>query len=119
MTGNQAEQFVAEHYANQGWWVHIFKKGVDGQQPFDLIALTIDNVICADVKHSKIPRFTFMRIEENQKFALKYLADTTNYMVGFFIVFEDNIYWLPYLLYEELEKLGSKSVKIKDLLKIN
>ena len=69
-TGGRFEQELAEILAKHGFWVHVFQQNKAGQ-PADIIAIRgrfhtlIDCKVCAG------GFFSFDRIEDNQKMAMK------------------------------------------------
>lgn len=111
-TGKQAEIYVAEQLSKNKYWVGGFEKTISGTQPFDQIAINSQHALCYDVKHCKEDYFHFSRIEENQKRALGYLNELKNPQVltGFMLVYENEVYWLSYDIYLELESEDKKSV---------
>lgn len=115
-TGIQAEKYVAEELAKRGCWVGNFNKGHTGTQPFDQIMSGKKKVWAYDVKHSKIDRFDFRRVEENQESALGFLYKQGVVNTGFVIVYKDTLYYLSYGTYLTLKKNGDKSVKITELI---
>lgn len=118
MTPSQVERKVAEYFAYSGAWATILKKGVDGNQPFDLIAIDNHAIWCVDVKLCKRDYLPFSRFEENQLNAMSYLYEIDNERVilGFVMVFETNLYFLDYKKYLEMLKDDKKSVKSENLL---
>lgn len=115
-TGIQAEIYVAEELAKRGCWVGNFNKGHTGTQPFDQIMSGKKKVWAYDVKHSKIDRFDFRRVEENQESALGFLYQQGVVNTGFVIVYKDTLYYLSYGTYLTLKNAGDKSVKITELI---
>ena len=49
------------------------KKGIDGNQPFDITVISRDLIWCVDVKHCETITFPFSRVEENQKSSMGFL----------------------------------------------
>ena len=115
-TGIQAEKYVAEELAKRGCWVGNFNKGNTGTQPFDQIMIGKKKVWAYDVKHSKIDRFDFRRVEENQESALGFLYQQGVVNTGFVIVYKDTLYYLSFGTYLALKNKGDKSVKITELI---
>lgn len=115
-TGIQAEIYVAEELAKRGCWVGNFNKGHTGTQPFDQIMTGKKKVWGYDVKHSKIDRFDFRRVEENQESALGFLYQQGVVNTGFVIVYKDTLYYLSFGTYLTLKNKGDKSVKITELI---
>lgn len=115
-TGIQAEKYVAEELAKRGCWVGDFNKGHTGTQPFDQIMIGKKKVWAYDVKHSKIDRFDFRRVEANQELALGFLYKQGVVNTGFVIVYKDTLYYLSYGTYLILKNNGDKSVKITELI---
>lgn len=120
MTGKEAEYKVAEFFAQRyGALVIQNKKGIDGNQPFDLTMITTDFTYCVDVKHCDIDTFSFSRVEENQENSMSYLyknVKNINVRVGFIIVYNRKMYWYPYEIYRNHAfVLNKKSVKVQTL----
>lgn len=115
-TGIQAEKYVAEELAKRGCWVGNFNKGNTGTQPFDQIMIGKKKVWAYDVKHSKIDRFDFRRVEANQESALGFLYNKGVVNTGFVMVYKDTLYYLSYGTYLALKNTGDKSVKITELI---
>lgn len=115
-TGIQAEKYVAEELAKRGCWVGNFNKGNTGTQPFDQIMISKKKVWAYDVKHSKIDRFDFRRVEANQELALGFLYQQGVVNTGFVIVYKDTLYYLSYGTYLRFKNTGDKSVKITELI---
>ena len=59
--GNQAEEYVAQHFMSIGAWATIIPKKVDGSQPLDLIAQTKYKTYYLDVKHTARELFPFFK----------------------------------------------------------
>lgn len=120
-TGTQAEQFVAQELAKKGAFVGDFNKGRTGSQPFDQLAITENFTWAYDVKHCRIDRFEFRRVEANQTSALNYIHDEINnaYVIcGFALVHEDEIYFLSLFEYRMIKATGRKSCKVSNLPKL-
>jgi len=117
MTPSQAETKVAELFSKYNAFATILKKGIDGNQPFDLVTIDSQYTSCLDVKLCKKDYFPFSRVEDNQKSAFEYLHKlyNPNLILGFAIVYDNNVYLLKYSLYKELVKTSVKSVKPSEL----
>lgn len=118
MTPSEAEVRVANFLSRANSFVSLFKKGVDGNQPFDLIAIDSNSVMCLDVKLCDKDYFTFNRVEENQKNSFQFLSSlgNPNVHLGFAIVYEEIAYYLPYNEYVDSLEQGKKSLKTKDMI---
>lgn len=125
--GNATEKLVAKTLRSLGYWNHILMKKSEGQ-PCDVVGGKGDEngkiTMCLiDAKHveDKVS-FTFNRIEPNQITSLGYARDFAkiqgqNAFVGFAIFFDRDkqLRWLSFDKYEELAKMGAKSVNMADL----
>lgn len=114
MTGKQAEQYVAEFFSKQGYWVHI----TGGyQQPFDMVAIGKHDEYFVDIKHCKGKRFSFYRVENNQFEAMEYLymMFRATSKIGFIIVHDRKLYFLPFNKYLVMKHDGLKSVSVDEL----
>lgn len=120
-TGNQAEEYVAQHFMSIGAWATIIPKKVDGSQPLDLIAQTKYKTYYLDVKHTARELFPFSRIEENQKLSMKKLYELRckHTIIGFAFVYKNDIYIMPYEKYIEYLNQGFKSVRVTNFEKFN
>lgn len=111
--GNQAEEYVANHFKKKGQWATIIPKKVDGSQPFDIIAHTKCNTYFIDVKHCARDYYPFSRIEENQVLSMNGILKQKNKqaIVGFAMVYKDTIYFMHFKDYLEYKEKGFKSIK--------
>lgn len=119
-TGTEAENFVAQFFAKQGWLVLNLNKSRTGSQPYDQIAIGRVFTFNYDVKHCKDNYFPFDRIEQNQINALGYLQNEVmnpRARQGFVLVYKNELYWFSYIRYE-LEKGKKKSINPKQLPKL-
>lgn len=116
-TGTQAEVFVAQELSIRGAWVGDFNKSNTGSQPFDQVAITSNYTWCYDVKHCNVDRFDFVRVEDNQRLSLSYIhgLDNVNVIVGFTLVYKEEIFFLTYYNLLQLIAEGRKSIKITSL----
>lgn len=121
MTGNQAEEYVANHFKSIGAWATIIPKKVDGSQPLDLIAQTKYKTYYLDVKHTARELFPFSRIEENQKLSMKKLYELRckHTIIGFAFVYKNDIYIMTYEKYIEYLNQGFKSIRVTNFEKFN
>ena len=125
--GNATERNVAKTLRSLGFWNHILMKRQEGQ-PCDIVGGKGDEngkiTMCLiDAKHveDKVS-FSFDRIEPNQISSLGYARNFAkiqgkNAFVGFAIFFDRDkqLRWLSFDKYEELAKMGAKSVNMADL----
>ena len=118
MTPSEAEVRVANFLHGANSFVSLFKKGIDGNQPFDLLAISKDVTLCLDVKLCDKDYFTFNRVEENQKNSFQFLNSLNNPSVhlGFAIVYKGIAYYLPYNRYVDALEQDKKSLKTKDMI---
>lgn len=120
MTGTQAEVKVAELFAQNGEFATILKKGIDGNQPFDMVIINSQYTACVDVKLCQKDYFSFDRVEDNQKNAFDFLHKmyNPNLILGFVIVYDNGVYMLPYGTYLAHTYSDVKSVKPSELDKL-
>lgn len=69
-TGNRFEQELSHILADNGFWVHVMQQNKAGQ-PADIVALRGRFHTLIDCKVCDNGFFSFDRIEENQKMAMK------------------------------------------------
>ena len=69
-TGGRFEQELSHRLANDGFWVHVFQQNKAGQ-PADIIAVRGKFHTLIDCKVCDQGFFSFDRIEENQRSAMK------------------------------------------------
>lgn len=119
MTPKEAEQKVAEWFARKEALAIQHKKGIDGNQPFDITVISRDLIWCVDVKHCETTTFPLSRVEENQKSSMGFLHNTVcnpSVKIGFIIVYENKMYWYDYkIYYHHANILEKKSVNVKTL----
>lgn len=110
--GDEFEKKLCELFANKGYWCHNFSYDVNGQ-PCDIVALKNNISWLVDVKHCVGNRFSFSRIESNQKGCFKFANSLGIERVGFAIWFEktQDFRWMSYSLYELFRSRSCKSVK--------
>lgn len=69
-TGNRFEQELSDILAEHGFWVHVMQQNKAGQ-PADIVAMRGRFHTLIDCKVCENGFFSFDRIEENQKLAMK------------------------------------------------
>lgn len=90
--GNDLERKVALILSDNGYWVHNFNLGRNGQ-PVDIIAVKDRNAIIIEVKHCEYPYFDTNRIEENQLYSIGlWWTKNKNTNAYFAFGYEDEIY---------------------------
>lgn len=87
--GNEYERKAIKLFYDNGYWVHLFQQGINGQ-PCDLIAIKNNDIYFLDVKHEKDTRFSINRIEENQRLCFTRLikCGVNPNNIGFLIYFD-------------------------------
>lgn len=98
--GNKTEVKLCELLQQNGYWCHLLEYNKNGQ-PCDIVALRGNKSFLIDVKHCDTDRFSFNRIEPNQRTCFEYARKECGvHSVGFAIYFENvnKFYWLPYSL---------------------
>lgn len=119
--GDRTESIIAQRFSQNNFWAYILPKKIGGQ-PFDIIACKDSCAWMVDAKHLEADKasFPFDRIEPNQRTSMLFAKTFANIKnIGFMIIWErkpENIYFLSYDNFCELEKQGAKSIKI-ELLK--
>ena len=118
--GKATEKFVAKTMKKHGYWATILPKKHDGSQPCDVVAIKKNKAYLIDAKHVREEEvsFPFDRIEPNQEYSFLYargFASIEN--TGFAVFFERDkqLYWFPYQMFETMQRIGHKSVNMKDL----
>ena len=115
--GNSYENYVIRELQKKGYWVHLLKDNQNGQ-PFDIIAIGSQFILCLDAKHCVGNRFDFKNIRENQLNSFDYLSQFHNpYVIRGFVIGDLNEP-LRILTYGELERLkliGMKSTYLEQL----
>ena len=97
--GNSFENDLSWILTYEGYWVSLFPgKAHTGSQPADMIAVKDDVAILIDAKtlESKNGLFFISRIEQNQDKAAKKFLSCGNSWYNFAILWNDNIYMIPY-----------------------
>lgn len=117
--GNATEKKIIQLLRDKNYWIYNTPHKVNGQ-PVDIIAIRKNSSWLIDAKHveQKSISFPFDRIEPNQITTCIYansFAGIEN--IGFAIDFDRDgqVYWLPFNLYQELNKTGCKSIKMTNL----
>jgi len=101
--GNEFEKEIVKLLAGMGYWVHFMTPSANGSQPFDIIAVKNDHVICGDCKTCKKPIFSAKRLEYNQIYAFEKWIKKGNSDPIIFVKHEGKIYFISY---ERLMKEG-------------
>lgn len=118
--GNKTEEYIGKFFRNNGYWVYITPKKINGQ-PIDIIAVKENNTWLVDAKHlrKEDKSFPFSRIEANQIYAMEYARKFANIKnIGFCICSEicpEKVFYLSYDKLVELEEKGRKSAKLEEL----
>lgn len=101
----------------QGYWAHNFEYS-QGGQPCDIVAIKDDKALLIDVKHCEGDRFTFDRIEPNQRTCFEYANKCGNFNTFFAIYFEKYNEWraIRYSFVLDIEECGKKSVRYDEIL---
>ena len=121
LQGRTTEEYIADCLFHKGYWVYVLPKKIGGQ-PFDIIALKDNKILCVDAKHLEASKksFTFDRIEPNQRTSMWMARNHANIKeLGFVIQAEIDLSRLFYLSYDKLleeEQNGAKSVKLEALI---
>ena len=115
--GNGFESVIIGYLSKKGYWVHLLKDNQNGQ-PFDIIALGGDKVLCLDAKHCETKKFPLSNVRENQELAFDYISSiyNGNSEIGFVIGSDkDNLHLLTFDEYKKLKANKKKSVVIEEL----
>lgn len=112
--GNDFERKFCEILSDNGFWVHNFAQNYDGQ-PADIIAVknTLANLI--DCKVCENDKFSFSRIEENQKLSMKLWEECGNGQGWFALKTSEGIFMIELLDLLELSK-SKKSLNLSDII---
>ena len=107
--GNRFEQELSNRLAERGFWVHVMQQNAAGQ-PADIIAVKGKFHTLIDCKLiSDDMGFTFDRIEENQKYAMKRFHRRCGEMCYFALKLQDNSIRMVSL--EKLEQIRLRGRK--------
>ena len=107
--GNDFEQEFCRALAEKGFWVHNMANRSNGQ-PADVIAVKNGIAYLIDCKVCAIDRFTFSRIEENQRYAMDLWEECGNGSGWFAVKMDDVIYMLGYGQIKRFERNNVKSI---------
>ena len=113
--GGRFEQEFSHLLANDGFWVHVCQQNKDGQ-PADIIAAKgkfhtlIDCKVISDEKKG----FTFDRVEDNQRYAMRMFTRRCNELCYFALKLPDDRVRLVSLnRIETLESRGNKGITMR------
>lgn len=102
--GTEFEREFCKLLAGRGYWVHFISPAANGGQPFDIIAVKDGDAYAFDCKTSAVARFTFARVEPNQRCAFERWLACGNTMPRIAVKYKENIYLIPYT---ELKEKGA------------
>ena len=88
-TGNRFEQDLSHILADHGFWVHVMQQNKAGQ-PADIIAVKGKFHTLIDCKVCDTGTFTFDRIEDNQRSAMKRFFNRCGELCYFALKLPDN-----------------------------
>ena len=115
-TGGRFEQELSHLLAEHGFWVHVMQQNKAGQ-PADLIAVRksfhtlIDCKVVSDDKG-----FSFDRVEENQKYAMRTFQKKALELCYFAIKLPDGTIWMiPMERIEVLKGRGKRRLTDNDI----
>ena len=118
MTGSQFERIIVRALGDNGYWAHRIAPDARGAQPFDVIAVGYGQVIAADCKVCQNGRFSFHRLEDNQRVAFSIMKakneNKPNVRIGIFAWYNDEAYWIEYDYIMLKESLGCKSILVTE-----
>lgn len=124
--GNAGERIVESFLRSRGYWVHVTKRGANGSQPVDIIAIRSGKAILMDAKYvsqGKNGRFYLEDVQPDQITSMSYARDFADIRnIGFAIVFEgweESPSFLPFEAYEGLVEMGVASVAKDEMLKLS
>lgn len=112
-TGARTEASLTEFLQGMGWWAHDMKATSSGQ-PCDVVALRGGDSWLLDSKECRSDRFSFERVEPNQKTAFSY-ASSLSIKCGFAIFHGGEWRLLTWDRYKAYRKIGKASCKARDL----
>ena len=114
-TGGKFEQELSHILADDGFWVHVFQQNKAGQ-PADIIAIKGKFHTLIDCKVCENGFFSFDRMEENQKYAMRMFTRKCNELCYFALKLPDNSIRIVSLSrLETLRNRGKKRVSEKDM----
>ena len=114
--GKKSESKVCSFFGERKYWSYFLSKGINGQT-VDIIAIRKNDIWFVDAKHLEDNKksFPFNYIEPNQITSmkrLKYIAEV-NAILGFVIDWKNELYFLNFSFFCELENQGQKSAKME------
>lgn len=112
--GTEFEQDFSDQLFSWGWWVHFMQPSPEGSQPFDIIAIRGNDVMCIDCKTNNGSRFTLSRVEDNQHASFTMLNER-GFHRTLFAVKNTKTNIVHIIPYEEICKAlarGEKSIKL-------
>lgn len=114
-TGNRFEQELSHMLADAGFWVHVMQQNKAGQ-PADIIAVKGVYHTLIDCKVCDKGFFSFDRIEENQKMAMRMFQRKCENLCYFALKMADGSMWMISLeRIETLKGRGKKRLNMDDL----
>ena len=113
--GGKFEQELSHILAEDGFWVHVFQQNKAGQ-PADIIAVKGKFHTLIDCKVCENGFFSFDRIEENQKYAMKMFTRRSNELCYFALKLPDeSIRIVSLSRLETIRNRGKKRISEKDM----
>ena len=113
--GGRFEQELSHILADNGFWVHVFQQNKSGQ-PADIIAIKGRFHTMIDCKVCENGYFTFDRIEDNQRMAMKTFFRKCGELSYFALKLPDESLWMISLeRCETLKNRGKKKLTETDI----
>lgn len=106
--GTEFENEFCKLLAARGYWVHFMIPNPSGGQPFDVIAVKGGEAYAFDCKTSSTRRFSFDRLEENQKLSFERWMRCGNNIPRVAIKYKDKVY---IVLYTDLKMLRTIDIE--------
>lgn len=114
-TGGLFEQELSHILADNGFWVHVMQQNKSGQ-PADIIAVKERFHTLIDCKVCDQGFFSFDRIEENQKYAMKRFFSRAGELCYFALKLpDDSIRMVSLSLIEILQSRSRKRISAEDM----
>ena len=114
-TGGRFEQELSHALAERGFWVHVMQQNKAGQ-PADIIAVKGKYHTLVDCKVCDNGFFSFDRIEDNQRLAMKTFFRKCGELCYFALRLPDNSVWMISLeRCETLKNRGKKRITEEDI----
>lgn len=114
-TGGRFEQELSHALAERGFWVHVMQQNKAGQ-PADIIAVKGKYHTLIDCKVCDNGFFSFDRIEDNQRLAMKTFFRKCGELCYFALRLPDNSVWMISLeRCETLKNRGKKRITEEDI----